>query len=111
MHKINSINSENFDDSAQLSQLSNNEKELKTELFNSELLYNELVAEIFFYDYVNIFFEAFCKNAFINLHINVMYGNNYHHITEAIFKSCAVSISNALRKTGRNNIPSTKGII
>jgi imidazoleglycerol phosphate dehydratase HisB len=111
IHKINSINSENFDDSAQLSQLSNNEKELKTKLFNSELLYNELVAEIFFYDYVNIFFEAFCKNALINLHINVMYGNNYHHITEATFKSCAVSISNALRKTGRNNILSTKGII
>ncbi len=108
IHKINSIN---YDGSVQSSKLGNNEKELKTGLFNSELLYNELVAEIFFYDYVNIFFEAFCKNALINLHINVMYGNNYHHITEAIFKSCAVSISNALRKTGRNNIPSTKGII
>ncbi|MHB1679029.1 MAG: imidazoleglycerol-phosphate dehydratase [bacterium] len=108
IHKINSINS---DGSAQSSKLSNNEKELKTELFNSELLYNELVAEIFFYDYVNIFFEAFCKNALINLHINVIYGNNYHHITEAVFKSCAVSIANALRKTGINNIPSTKGII
>ncbi len=89
----------------------NGSKKFKIGSFDLELVYNELVAEIFFYDYINIFFEALCKNALINLHINVMYGNNYHHITEAVFKSCAVSISDALSKTGRNNILSTKGII
>jgi imidazoleglycerol phosphate dehydratase HisB len=109
--KTNSINNHDSIDSMQSAKSINNSKESKTGLFDLELVYNELVAEIFFYDYVNIFFEALCKNALINLHINIMYGCNYHHITEAVFKACAVSISDALSKTGRNNILSTKGII
>jgi len=110
-HSAQKTDSINNSDSMQSAKSINDSKKLKIGLLDLELVYNELVAEIFFYDYVNIFFEALCKNALINLHINVMYGNNYHHITEAVFKSCAVSISDALSKTGRNNILSTKGII
>ncbi len=110
-HSTQKTNLINNSDSMRSVKSINDDKKLKLGLFDLELVYNELVAEIFFYDYVAIFFEALCKNALINLHINVMYGNNYHHITEAVFKSCARSISDALSKTGRNDILSTKGII
>jgi imidazoleglycerol phosphate dehydratase HisB len=110
-HSAQKTNSINNSVPMQSAKSINGSKKFKIGSFDLELVYNELVAEIFFYDYINIFFEALCKNALINLHINVMYGSNYHHITEAVFKSCAVSISDALSKTGRNNILSTKGII
>jgi imidazoleglycerol-phosphate dehydratase len=44
------------------------------------------------------------------IHINLLYGDNDHHKTEAIFKSAARAISGALEITG-GYIPSTKGTI
>src|SRR5574340_1644140 len=35
------------------------------------------------------FFQAFANNAGANLHVNVMYGDNVHHILEACFKGVA----------------------
>jgi imidazoleglycerol-phosphate dehydratase len=82
---------------------------------NKDKLFQEIIGEImagkFFYDYVNIFFDAMSKNALITLHINVMYGSNKHHIVEAIFKSAGIAISDALKTTGNYGIPSTKGSI
>lgn len=58
------------------------------------------------------FFYAFAINSKITLHINVLYGENTHHIIESIFKSFAVSLKNAIKISDNpNNIPSTKGII
>ncbi|MCL4321701.1 MAG: imidazoleglycerol-phosphate dehydratase HisB [Deltaproteobacteria bacterium] len=71
----------------------------------------EVLVDKFFYTYSNIFFEALCKNALINLHINVAYGNNTHHMVEAIFKSTGIAISDALKVVGNYGIPSTKGSI
>ena len=71
----------------------------------------EVLIDKFFYVYSNIFFEALCKNTLINLHINVVYGSNTHHMVEAIFKSTGIAISNALKVTGNYGIPSTKGSI
>lgn len=71
----------------------------------------EVLVDKFFYTYSNIFFEALCKNALINLHINVAYGDNAHHIVEAIFKSAGRAVSDALKIEGNYGIPSTKGSI
>jgi imidazoleglycerol-phosphate dehydratase len=61
----------------------------------------ELVAE---------FFKAFCANARMNLHIAVPYGQNNHHISEAIFKATAKALRQAVSLDPRNTgVPSTKG--
>lgn len=45
-----------------------------------------------------------------NLHINVPYGTNSHHMAEAIFKSLGQSLAAAVKITG-TDIPSTKGVL
>ena len=54
------------------------------------------------------FFRAFAFNMGATLHINLMYGSNDHHKTEAIFKAVARSISASLCETG-GAILSAKG--
>lgn len=71
----------------------------------------EIFVDTFFNVYSNIFFEALCKNALITLHINVPYGYNAHHIVESVFKSVGRAISDALKPTGANDLPSTKGTL
>lgn len=58
------------------------------------------------------FLEAFSANAGINLHVNVPYGNNAHHIAEAIFKGLAKALNDAVRTDARvKDVPSTKGVL
>lgn len=58
------------------------------------------------------FLEAFSTNAGVNLHVNVPYGSNAHHIAEAIFKGLARALEDATRTNRRiGDIPSTKGIL
>lgn len=45
-----------------------------------------------------------------NLHINVPYGTNSHHIAEAIFKAIGQALAQAVTIIG-TDIPSTKGIL
>jgi imidazoleglycerol-phosphate dehydratase len=54
--------------------------------------------------------RSFCGNGRFNLHINVPYGNNSHHIAEAIFKSLGKSLGMAVTIQG-TDVPSTKGIL
>ena len=59
---------------------------------------------------VKEFFKAFTDNSGITLHINFKYGNNGHHIIEAIFKAFARALRKAV--TLNENIKgvlSTKG--
>ena len=56
------------------------------------------------------FLTAFANNAELNLHVNVPYGTNRHHIHEAIFKALAVAFRTAVSITS-SQIPSTKGVI
>jgi imidazoleglycerol-phosphate dehydratase len=93
---------------SELKRNKNNEEIIKNTLFQA---INEMMADKFFNDYVNIFFDALSKNALITLHINVMYGSNKHHIVEAIFKSAGIAVSDALKIEGGRGIPSTKGRI
>ncbi|MEP9410902.1 MAG: imidazoleglycerol-phosphate dehydratase HisB [Candidatus Brocadia sp.] len=58
------------------------------------------------------FLKAFSTNAGINLHVNVPYGSNAHHIAEAIFKGLARAIGDAVQIDWRiKDIPSTKGVL
>ena len=54
------------------------------------------------------FFYAVAMNAGLTLHINVLYGDNYHHIVEAIFKAFARALKAAVKITG-TEVPSSKG--
>ncbi len=61
---------------------------------------------------VEEFFNAFVSNARIALHIDLIRGNNLHHMIEAIFKAFAVVLSQAASKhPDRTDIPSTKGVL
>jgi imidazoleglycerol-phosphate dehydratase len=58
------------------------------------------------------FFRAFAMNAATTLHIRLFYGQNMHHIHEAIFKSCGKAIGEAVRLDPRiKGVLSTKGVI
>jgi len=57
------------------------------------------------------FFQALCQNAKMTLHINVPYGDNSHHVAEAIFKAFGKALRTATAYSGLNDIPSTKGIL
>lgn len=54
--------------------------------------------------------RSFSNHGKFNLHINVPYGTNSHHIAEAIFKALGQAIAAAVKITG-NQIPSTKGTL
>ncbi len=56
------------------------------------------------------FLRSFSSSARLNLHINVPYGTNSHHISEAIFKGLGQALEQAVRITG-TDIPSTKGTL
>jgi len=54
------------------------------------------------------FLRAFSNSGKFNLHVNVPYGTNSHHIAEAIFKALGQAMATAVRIVG-TEIPSTKG--
>jgi imidazoleglycerol-phosphate dehydratase len=59
---------------------------------------------------VEEFFKSIANVAKMNLHINVPYGTNNHHIAEAIFKSFARALRIAVSIDPRQQgVPSTKG--
>ena len=44
---------------------------------------------------VDEFLTAFCNHGGINLHVNLAYGDNLHHIVEAVFKALARALDEA----------------
>ncbi|HBO44524.1 MAG TPA: imidazoleglycerol-phosphate dehydratase HisB [Planctomycetaceae bacterium] len=79
-------------------------------VFNAELptatigaFDSQLVAE---------FWQAFAMNALCNLHVNLHYGRNSHHIAEGIFKATARALRAAVEADPRmGGVPSTKGVL
>ena len=56
------------------------------------------------------FFRALADNAKMNLHVEVLYGENTHHQIEGIFKAFAVALREAVSFNERiKGLPSTKG--
>ncbi len=62
---------------------------------------------------VEEFLRAFCANAGLNLHVDVIRGTNTHHVAEAIFKALARALREAVRIDPRlaDRVPSTKGVL
>ena len=61
---------------------------------------------------VEEFWKAFVTHARVNVHIELIYGRNTHHIFEAVFKAAARAISQATRLEPRvQGVPSTKGVL
>ena len=61
---------------------------------------------------VKEFFYAISYSAGINLHIKEMYGENAHHIIEAMFKAFARALDEASRIDRRvTGLPTTKGAL
>ncbi len=56
------------------------------------------------------FLKGFVTHCGVTLHINLTYGENLHHINEAIFKSLALALKDAVKVEG-TLLPSTKGRI
>ena len=57
------------------------------------------------------FFQAFANEARCNLHLELLYGDEPHHIVEALFKAFAKAVDVACQRDGRiaGKVPSTKG--
>lgn len=56
------------------------------------------------------FFQAFATHAGLNLHVNLLYGRNPHHIIEAVFKALAKALDQATALDERvSGVLSTKG--
>ena len=54
--------------------------------------------------------RSFSNAGKFNLHINVPYGTNSHHIAEAVFKALGQALGSAVKIVGKD-IPSTKGTL
>ncbi len=59
------------------------------------------------------FFQAFANEARCNLHLELLYGEEPHHIVEALFKAFAKAVDVACQRDPRiaARVPSTKGRI
>lgn len=55
--------------------------------------------------------ESFAQGASITIHVDCLRGFNDHHRAESAFKALAVAIREATSKTGRDDVPSTKGVL
>lgn len=57
------------------------------------------------------FFQAFANESACNLHIQLEYGEEPHHIIEAIFKAFAraLAVATEIDPTSDNSLPTTKG--
>ncbi|NLT66155.1 MAG: imidazoleglycerol-phosphate dehydratase HisB [Acidobacteria bacterium] len=63
-------------------------------------------------DLIEEFWKAVVTHARMNLHAELLYGRNAHHIFEALFKAAGRALSLATRIDARvQGVPSTKGVI
>jgi imidazoleglycerol-phosphate dehydratase len=59
------------------------------------------------------FFQAFANEAKCNLHLELLYGDEPHHVVEALFKAFAKAVDSACQRDPRitDQLPSTKGAL
>jgi len=61
---------------------------------------------------VREFLQAFANQAELTLHVNVPYGDDGHHVAEAVFKGLARALRQATETDPREKgVPSTKGVL
>ena len=57
------------------------------------------------------FMRAFAFNAGITLHLKALYGENSHHIAEALYKALGHALSQAVKPLDDSKVLSTKGVL
>ena len=63
-------------------------------------------------DLIEEFWKAVVTHARVNIHVELLYGRNAHHIFEAVFKAAARALNLATRIDPRIlGVPSTKGVL
>ena len=66
----------------------------------------------FAFQLVEEFLRGFSVHAGINLHVEILYGRDAHHMAEAVFKGLAKAIDQACQIDPRvQGVPSTKGVL
>ncbi len=73
----------------------------------------DTIGSSFSFRLVEEFLRGLAFNAMMNLHIELLYGRDAHHMAEAIFKGLARSVDQAIRIDPRiaDEIPSTKEVL
>ncbi|MGH7992487.1 MAG: imidazoleglycerol-phosphate dehydratase [Limisphaerales bacterium] len=77
----------------------------------SESEKNQDMSSAFRFGLAKEFFQAFANEARCNLHLELLYGDEPHHIVEALFKAFARAVDAARQHDTRiaGKLPSTKG--
>jgi imidazoleglycerol-phosphate dehydratase len=57
------------------------------------------------------FYKGLADGLRATIHVNELYGDNDHHVIEAIFKSFGRALREAIRSTGSNDALTTKGML
>jgi len=72
---------------------------------------NQDMSSAFRFGLAREFFQAFANEARCNLHLELLYGDEPHHISEALFKAFAKAVDIACQRDPRirGRLPSTKG--
>jgi imidazoleglycerol-phosphate dehydratase len=67
---------------------------------------------LFPFSLIEEFLRAFTNNAGINLHVEILYGRDSHHMAESVFKGLARALDEATKIDPRvEGVPSTKGTL
>ena len=72
---------------------------------------NQDMSSAFRFGLAREFFQGFANEALCNLHLELLYGDEPHHIVEALFKAFARAVDVACQQDPRiaGQLPSTKG--
>src|SRR5271156_4251247 len=66
----------------------------------------------FAFQLVEEFLRGFSVHAGVNLHVEILYGRDAHHMAESVFKGLAKAVDQACQIDPRvQGIPSTKGVL
>jgi len=57
------------------------------------------------------FFKGAASAGGVTLHVDIIRGENGHHMVEAVFKAFAKALGAAAARTGGDGVPSTKGML
>ena len=72
---------------------------------------NQDMSSAFRFGLAKEFFQSFASEARCNLHLELLYGGEPHHVAEALFKAFAKAVDFACQRDPRIGglVPSTKG--
>lgn len=72
----------------------------------------EAIGSAFSFQLVEEFLRGFAVHAAANVHVEILYGKDAHHMAEAVFKALARACCEAVRTDPRiTGVPSTKGML